>query len=73
MSKIGLFYAPAKGNTAKIAEIIANKIGDNKIDLILIDENTEINNFNIYDKIIFGISTVGKNNWLKSIKSSFNI
>ncbi|MBN1252727.1 MAG: flavodoxin [Bacteroidales bacterium] len=63
MNKIGLFYAPAKGNTAKIAEIIASKIGNDKIDLILIDENTSIDKLNNYDNLIFGISTVGKDNW----------
>ncbi len=63
MSKIGLFYAPAKGNTEKVAKIITNKIGNDKIDLILIDKKTKVNDLDNYDKIIFGISTVGKHNW----------
>lgn len=36
MNKIGIFYAPAKGNTGKGAKIITDKIGKEKIDLILI-------------------------------------
>lgn len=63
MDRIGLFYAPAKGSTEKIAKIIAEKIGKDKVDLILVDENTEIEAFKPYDKLIMGISTVGRENW----------
>ena len=63
MSKIGIFFAPAKGSTATVANAIADKIGHNKADLILIDNDTEINKLDDYEKIIFGISTVGKDNW----------
>ena len=63
MSKIGLFYAPAKGSTEKIAKKIAEKIGNDKVELILIDKNTEIEKITSYDKIIFGISTVGRESW----------
>jgi len=63
MSKIGLFYAPAKGSTEKIAKKIAEKIGNDKVDLILVEENTNIDVLKSYEKIIFGISTVGRENW----------
>ncbi len=63
MNRIGLFYAPAKGSTEKIAKIIAEKIGNDKVDLILVDENTETDVFKPYEKLILGISTVGRENW----------
>jgi len=63
MEKIGLFYAPAKGNTEKIARLVQNKIGSGIVDLILIEDNTEISVLNPYSKIIFGISTVGRDTW----------
>ena len=63
MRKIGLFYAPAKGSTEKIAKIIANKIGNDKVEMVLIDENSTISEFDSFDKLIFGISTVGRESW----------
>jgi flavodoxin I len=63
MSKIALLYAPAKGSTEKVARLIQNKIGKEKIDLIQIDENTLPSILNSYSKIIFGISTVGRDSW----------
>lgn len=63
MNKIGLLYAPANGSTEKIAKIIVERIGKDKVDLILVDENTEIDIFKPYEKLILGISTVGRENW----------
>lgn len=63
MNKIGLFYAPAKGSTEKIAKKIAEKIGNDKIDLILIEKNMGMDKITSYDKILFGISTVGRESW----------
>ena len=63
MRKVGLFYAPAKGSTEKIAKIIANKIGNDKVELVLVDENSTISEFDSFDKLIFGISTVGRESW----------
>ncbi len=63
MSRIGLFYSPAKGNTEKIARKIADKIGNDKIELILVDEETSLAELNKFDKLIFGISTVGRESW----------
>ena len=62
MKKIGIFYAPAKGSTEKVAKLLANKLGENA-ELHLIDENTETAVFDNYENIIFGISTVGRDHW----------
>ncbi len=63
MDKIALLYAPAKGRTEKVAKMICKKIGNEKFDLILIDEQTEPKVLTNYKKIIFGISTVGRDSW----------
>ncbi len=63
MNKIGLFYSPAKGNTEKIAKKIADKIGNDKVELVLVDEKTAITELDGFDKLIFGISTVGRESW----------
>jgi flavodoxin I len=63
MGKIALLYAPAKGNTEKIARIIQKKIGENKIELMLVQENTDPKIVEPYNKLIFGISTVGRDSW----------
>ena len=63
MSKIGLFYAPAKGSTERIAKAIAENIGNDKVDMILVDEKTDVSIFEPYNKLIMGISTVGRENW----------
>lgn len=63
MKKIGLFYAPGKGSTEKVAQKVIGKIGSDHIDLHLISENTTIAELEKYDKLVFGISTVGRDNW----------
>lgn len=62
MSKIGLFYGPEKGSVHRVAEKIAASIGKDKIDMVSVNSAsaTDLEN---YDKIIFGISTVGKETW----------
>jgi flavodoxin I len=63
MEKIALFYAPAKGSTEKVAKLIQDKIGKGKIELILIQDNSPVSVLEPYSKIIFGISTVGRDSW----------
>jgi flavodoxin I len=63
MEKTGLFYAPAKGSTERVARLIQEKSGNDKIDLILIEDDTDISVLKPYSKIIFGISTVGRDTW----------
>ncbi len=63
MEKLALFYAPAKGSTEKVAKLIQDKIGKEKIELILIQDNSPVSVLEPYSKIIFGISTVGRDSW----------
>ncbi|MBN2165929.1 MAG: flavodoxin [Marinilabiliaceae bacterium] len=62
MKKTGIFYGPAKGSVAKVAEIISNKFGKENCDLVLVKESS-VNDLTKYDNIILGISTIGKANW----------
>jgi flavodoxin I len=43
--------------------MICEKVGNEKFDLILIDEQTDPELLSKYKKIIFGISTVGRDSW----------
>lgn len=62
MAKTGIFYGPAKGNVAKVASIIAQQLGEDSTDLATI-KDCDASVLNGYEKLIFGISTLGRNNW----------
>ena len=62
MSKIGLFFGPEKGSVHRVAEKIQAAIGADKVELISVNDAT-VADLEKYDKIIFGISTVGKETW----------
>ena len=62
MSKIGLFFGPLKGSVHRIAEKMRTALGEENVDLIPV-ANAEAADLEKYDKIIFGISTVGKETW----------
>lgn len=63
MKKIGIFYAPEKGSTEKVAKLIQSKLSANVADLILVDSATSTENFKNYESLIFAISTVGRDAW----------
>lgn len=63
MEKIGLFYAPALGSTEKVAKLVEQKIGSEKIEKILIQKDTPAEEMKKYKKLILGISTVGRDRW----------
>ena len=58
MEKIAIFFGPLNGSVHRIAKMVATKIGPEKVDLIHIDRQQLRSGK--YTKIIFGISTVGK-------------
>jgi flavodoxin I len=70
MEKIALLYAPAKGSTEKVARMIQQKLGEEKIELILLDENTNTNVLSTFSRFIFGISTVGRDAWDAAYKKT---
>jgi len=62
MSKIGLFFGPLKGSVHRVADQIKNAIGEEKVEMIPVNK-ADVSDINRFDKIIFGISTVGKETW----------
>ncbi|TDN96338.1 flavodoxin [Sunxiuqinia elliptica] len=62
MSKIGLFFGPEKGSVHRVAEKIAAVIGEEKVELVSVND-ASVADLEQYDQIIFGISTVGKETW----------
>jgi flavodoxin I len=62
MKKTGIFYGPEKGSVAKVAKLIAEKLGTDKTDLHLV-KDSNISTINAYNQIILGISTIGTTNW----------
>lgn len=62
MSKIGLFFGPLKGSVNRVADKLKIALGEENVDLISVNDADE-SDLEKYDKIIFGISTVGKETW----------
>lgn len=62
MEKTGLFFGPEKGAVHRAAEKIRHAAGEGRIDLIPV-AGASAADLEKYNKIIFGISTVGKETW----------
>ena len=62
MERIAIFFGPLNGSVHRIAKLVASKIGAEKVDLIHIASATAAD-LDKYTKIIFGISTIGKDTW----------
>lgn len=62
MSKIGLFFGPLKGSVHRVAEKVKAALGEQHVDMISVNE-AKLSDLEKYDRIIFGISTVGKETW----------
>lgn len=62
MSKIAIFYGPEGGSVNRVAELIKEKIGEDKVEMVAVKDASAAD-LEKYDKIIFGLSTVGKDTW----------
>lgn len=60
--KIGLFYAPKGGSVNKVADLICQKLGAEKVDAFCISD-VEPEKMMEYDHIIIGNSTLGRHTW----------
>ena len=69
MSKIGLFFGPLKGSVHRVAEKVKAAIGEENIEMISVND-ASYSDLEKYDKIIFGISTVGKETWDSNYSNS---
>lgn len=62
MNKIAIFYGPEGGSVNRVADTIKGIIGDDKVEMVAVKDAT-VADIEKYDKIIFGLSTVGKDTW----------
>ena len=62
MRKIGLFFGPLKGSVQHVAEKVKAALGEQNVEMIPVNE-ADATDLEKFDKIIFGISTVGKETW----------
>ncbi len=62
MSKIAIFFGPLKGAVNRVADKVKEAIGEDKVEMVPVKDAT-VADLEKYDKIIFGISTVGKETW----------
>jgi flavodoxin I len=62
MSKTAIFYGPVGGAVNRVADKIKAQIGEDKVELVPV-KNATAADIARFDKIIFGISTVGKDTW----------
>jgi flavodoxin I len=62
MSKIGLFFGPLKGSVHRVAEKVTAALGEQNVEIISVND-AGVSDLEKFDKIIFGISTVGKETW----------
>jgi flavodoxin I len=69
MKKTGLFFGPLKGSVNRVADSIVEKIGADKVEMVPV-KTASPEDFERFDRIIFGISTVGKETWDASINKT---
>lgn len=62
MNKIAIFFGPLDGSVHRVAKKVRDAIGEEKAELVPVKE-ASVTDLEKYDKIIFGISTVGKETW----------
>ncbi len=62
MSKIGLFFGPLNGSVHRVADKIKAAFGGDVIEMVPVKDASS-SDLEKYDKVIFGISTVGKDTW----------
>ena len=62
MSEIALFFGPVDGAVHRVANKIRDAIGPDKVVMVPVKDAT-VEDLKKYDKIIFGLSTVGSETW----------
>jgi flavodoxin I len=62
MDKTAIFFGPLDGAVHRVAKKIKSAVGEDKVVMVPV-KNASVEDLEKYDKIIFGISTVGKETW----------
>lgn len=68
MGKIGIFFGPAKGAVNRVADKVKTALGEEAV--LVHVKNAGIADLAKFDKIIFGISTIGKDTWDSEFSSN---
>ena len=69
MNKIAIFYGPVGGAVNRVADKIKDAIGADKVEMVTV-KDASVADIEKYDKIIFGLSTVGKDTWDSAYSSN---
>lgn len=69
MNKIAIFFGPLDGAVHKVAEKVKEAIGEENVVMVPVKDAT-VADLEKYDKIIFGLSTVGKETWHAQYKNN---
>ncbi len=62
MDKTAIFFGPLDGAVHRVAKKIKKEIGEDKVVMVPV-KDASVEEIEKYDKIIFGLSTVGKETW----------
>lgn len=62
MNKTAIFFGPLDGAVHRVAKKIQNAIGEDNVVMVPV-KDASVTDLEKYDKIIFGISTVGSETW----------
>jgi flavodoxin I len=62
MSKTAIFFGPLDGSVHKVAKKVRDEIGADKVEMVPVKDASAAD-LEKFDKIIFGISTVGSETW----------
>ena len=62
MNKTAIFFGPLNGSVHRVAEKVRDEIGADKVEMVPVKDASAAD-LEKYDKIIFGISTVGSETW----------
>lgn len=62
MSKTAIFFGPLDGAVHRAAKKVRDEIGADKVEMVPV-KDASVADLEKYDKIIFGISTVGSETW----------
>ena len=62
MSKTAIFFGPLDGAVHRVAKKVRDEIGAEKVEMVPVKDASAAD-LEKYDKIIFGISTVGSETW----------
>ncbi|OUD15534.1 flavodoxin [Thioflexithrix psekupsensis] len=68
MAQVGLFFGTDTGNTRKVAKLMKKQFADDAIELFNVTKESALEEFLKFDKIIFGMPTLGDGELENSVR-----